>query len=38
MKTNLHSFSLDDVIFVVAMFAPVSVVLSSALAMVAVVG
>jgi len=38
MKTDLHSLSLDDVLFVVAVFAPVSVVLSSALALVATVG
>jgi len=38
MKTNLHSFSLDEVLFVVALFAPVSVVLSSALALVATIG
>ena len=35
MKTTLHFLSLDDVLFVVALFAPVSVVLSGALAMVA---
>jgi len=36
MKTTLHSLSLDDVLFVVAVFAPVSMLLSGALALVAV--
>jgi hypothetical protein len=35
MKTTLHLLSLDDVLFVVALFAPISVVLSGALALVA---
>jgi hypothetical protein len=36
MKTTLHSLSLDDVLFAVAVFAPVSMLLSGALALVAV--
>jgi hypothetical protein len=36
MKTTLHSLSLDDILFVVAVFAPVSMLLSGALALVAV--
>jgi hypothetical protein len=35
MNTKLHLLSLDDVLFVVALFAPVSVILSGALALVA---
>jgi hypothetical protein len=35
MKT-LHFHSLDDVLFVVALFAPVSLLLSASLALVAV--
>jgi hypothetical protein len=35
MNTKLHLLSLDDVLFVVALFAPVSVILSGALAVVA---
>jgi len=34
MNTTLHSFSLDDVLFVVTVFAPVSALLSGALAIV----
>lgn len=35
MKTTLHLVSLDDVLFVVAVFAPVSMLMSGALALVA---
>jgi hypothetical protein len=35
MKTTLHFVSLDDVLFVVAVFAPVSMLMSAALALVA---
>jgi hypothetical protein len=35
--TTLHSLSLDDVLFVVTVFAPVSVLMSGALAIVALV-
>ncbi len=36
MNTKLHLISLDDVLFVIALFAPVSVILSGALAVVAI--
>lgn len=36
MKTTLHSLSLDDVLFVVAVFAPVSMLLSGAMALAAI--
>lgn len=36
MNTKLHSLSFDDVLFVVTVFAPVSALLSGALAIVAV--
>jgi hypothetical protein len=35
MNTTLHSLSLDDFLFVVTVFAPVSALLSGALAIVA---
>jgi hypothetical protein len=35
MNTKLHSLSLDDFLFVVTVFAPVSALLSGALAIVA---
>ena len=35
MNTTLHSLSLDDILFVVTVFAPVSALLSGALAIVA---
>ena len=36
MNTKLNLLSLDDVLFVVALFAPVSVILSGALAVAAI--
>jgi hypothetical protein len=36
MKTLLHSLSLDDFLFVVALFAPVSLLLSASMALLAV--
>jgi len=35
MKTTLHFRSFDDILFVIALFAPVSLLLSASLALVA---